>query len=69
MHHRIGVIRQLAIGFWLDADLSQIEADMAYIQGTMACETPVISNNSKAKELLQKAEAKQREGIAKDRQV
>ena len=42
---------------------------MACLQGTIELETQGMSDRSKHRELLQKAEKKQSEAVAKDRQA
>ena len=64
----IRVRRQEAISLRLDADLFRKEADKACMQGAMERETQGTSERSKHRELLQKAEEKQREAMRKDRE-
>ena len=62
-------MRQEVIGFQLKADLLRTEADINCMSGLMECETQGMTVTSKHKEVLQKAEEKQREAMMKDRQA
>merc|ERR1711942_216716 len=63
----IRVRRQEAISLRSSADLLRKAADEACMQGAMERETQGMSDRSKHRELLQKAEEKQREAMRKDR--